>query len=312
MGGALWRYGLAPLVGAPTWPRPACVLRAEWGGAALRLVAPPALLALLHAHQFPDAALAQLPESLALAGLELAWRDLALAVEKLSGRKMRLTGIDQAGTEFDGVEPAAILWYALALESEAAGDGVQAWLALDVSALPLLALLARRLPALPSAALDPAIPLRLRLELGSLRLRAAALRGLAVHDVLMPDNAIDAAAPQLVLRAGGDHVLRARLETHGLVVESFLEKSMKSATPEIVDGVDALEINLDFDLGETIITVGELAAVAPGQVFPLEAPPARLVTIRANGACYAYGELVRIGERVGVRVLALAPRGDAP
>lgn len=317
LAGAAWRFALAPLASPPVPPAAACVLRAEWGGAMLQLVASPALLGLLYAHQFPGAALATMPESIALAGLELAWREVTAAVARLSGRQLRLLSMGEAEVEADTATAAgapAMWWFALSLHSEQAGDGLHAWLALETPALALLALLAEQQPLPAPRAPDPALPIRLRLHLASMRLPAAALRALAVHDVLMPDQVIDAAAPLLQWRHGRQYVLRLRLQGAELVAESTLEKVLMSVLPEMADvaaDIDALEITLDFDLGEQQLTLGELSAVRPGQVFTLAQPAARRVTIRANGARYAYGDLVQVGERVGVRVLSLATPAPA-
>jgi len=66
-----------------------------------------------------------------------------------------------------------------------------------------------------------------------------------------------------------------------------------------------LPVTLEFDLGSVQVSVGELAALQPGYVFAL---PAHLeganVTIRANGRASGRGEMVAVGDTLGVRLLS--------
>lgn len=66
-----------------------------------------------------------------------------------------------------------------------------------------------------------------------------------------------------------------------------------------------LPVSLEFDLGRVQISVGELATLQPGYVFAL---PAHLeganVTIRANGRVAGRGEMVAVGDTIGVRLLS--------
>ena len=67
----------------------------------------------------------------------------------------------------------------------------------------------------------------------------------------------------------------------------------------------SLPVQLDFELGRLELSVGELAALQPGYVFAL---PANLeganVAVRANGRSVGRGELVAVGDTLGVRLLS--------
>lgn len=66
-----------------------------------------------------------------------------------------------------------------------------------------------------------------------------------------------------------------------------------------------LPVQVDFELGRMQITVGELSALQPGYVFAL---PAQVeganVEIRANGQRVGRGELVAVGDTLGVRLVS--------
>ncbi|HVI59417.1 MAG TPA: type III secretion system cytoplasmic ring protein SctQ [Luteimonas sp.] len=66
-----------------------------------------------------------------------------------------------------------------------------------------------------------------------------------------------------------------------------------------------MPVQLAFDIGRIEVGIGDLASLQPGYVFAL---PAHLeganVTIRANGREAGRGEVVAVGETLGVRLLA--------
>lgn len=317
LGGSAWRFSLTPAPDTSRWPSAPFVVGMEWGGASLSLAAPRSLLALLCAHVFPQTRLDVLPEPVALAGFELVWSELGNRLEPLTGRKVRLARAALA----DPRELEAMPYrFVVSLDSEVAGDGLQALLCADGAALALLALLARRVPERIPDAAAPATPIRLQLELGEMHLPMSALRTLATHDLLVPDNAINAETPELWLRADACHIARARLQGGALIVESILEKeapmSISSApipdedleTPAVLD---ELEVRLTFDLGYRTVRLADLAALSPGQILPLDAALPRLVSIRVNRQLIGRGELVRVDDAIAVRVLEMAAHDPA-
>lgn len=70
-------------------------------------------------------------------------------------------------------------------------------------------------------------------------------------------------------------------------------------------GVEQLSVQLRFDLGQVELTVAELSALQPGYVFPLGGQlEGANVAIRANGRQVGRGEVVAVGDSLGVRLLA--------
>lgn len=71
------------------------------------------------------------------------------------------------------------------------------------------------------------------------------------------------------------------------------------------DPARSLPVQVEFELGRTEMSIGELADLQPGYVFPLATPlEGASVTIRANGRIAGRGELVAVGETLGVRLLS--------
>ena len=71
------------------------------------------------------------------------------------------------------------------------------------------------------------------------------------------------------------------------------------------DPARKLPVQLEFELGRTEMSIGELADLQPGYVFPLAAAlEGSNVVIRANGRIAGRGELVAVGDTLGVRLLS--------
>jgi type III secretion system YscQ/HrcQ family protein len=127
---------------------------------------------------------------------------------------------------------------------------------------------------------------------------------LLIRAVLSPEEA------QVFSRPAED-ALFSRPAIEGLL-NSKSEKAMPDAsTPPQTESssADALArtpVTLEFELGSLTLPLGELANLKPGFVFqlPIKLEDARVV-IRAGGRRVGQGELVSVGEVLGVQVTAL-------
>lgn len=326
LGGAAWRFSMRPVsFAAPHFVDPFAI-SIEWGSGQLHMLATRAVLSLLYRHQFPDAPVDALPEEVALAAFHLAWRDVMARLEMLSGRRIQLIRAGGADAEPSATAPFR---FAVTLESERAVDGIDVEIATDAAGLGLLALLARQMPR-AARKIDDTLPVALRLEIGEMWLPAAALRTVALYDVLLPDSIDDTLTPTVWLRADARHSARARIEGYTIVIETLLETShntplfmptsthsadvtgtsdpVESADLDTVPALDRIYdigIRVSFDLGTKVLTLGELSDLRAGQILNLNAALPRLVSIRANGRLMGRGELVRVADQIGVRVLEL-------
>ena len=64
-----------------------------------------------------------------------------------------------------------------------------------------------------------------------------------------------------------------------------------------------VEVKLSVEVGQTTLTIRELLALAEGSVVELDRYATEMLDVLANGRLLARGEVVTVGERLGVRVL---------
>ena len=68
------------------------------------------------------------------------------------------------------------------------------------------------------------------------------------------------------------------------------------------DSLADLDMDMQFELGQRSITLGELREIPQGYVFLLPDNPEGLVDIRVNGRIVGKGSLVKVSGHAGVRV----------
>jgi type III secretion protein Q len=85
---------------------------------------------------------------------------------------------------------------------------------------------------------------------------------------------------------------------------------LQEAAGATLDRLDALEVQLRFEVGDLEVSLGELRHLRAGHVFELGQPLNRSsVRILAHGNVLGQGHLVAVGERLGVRVSEFAAGG---
>lgn len=85
------------------------------------------------------------------------------------------------------------------------------------------------------------------------------------------------------------------------------------STQVLAGGIPAIaeiQLPVEFSIGTLTSSLGELESIQPGFVFELTTPVDRPITIAVNGTAIGRGELLRIGDRLGVRLVEIIPRGN--
>ena len=158
------------------------------------------------------------------------------------------------------------------------------------------------------------LPATLRVELPGIVFALGELSASEIGDVLILGNRAACWRKLHVTLVGahGDKQMRTwnvcydgtRLTVSAAVLNSPMELIMSD--PKTTGATDNIPVSLDFDLGNLALPLGELAALKPGYVFELAGSLEKLrVVIRANGTRVGLGELVAVGDVLGVQLLAL-------
>lgn len=321
--GARWAVALQPLplAEAPADWAAAWTLAAEWGGARFAIrVNEAALTAWAEAASAPALQFDGLPPELLALAFEQAWRQLADALVPLRRGSPRLLSL-QPGTVFTGL-PHRI---AATLERADGQARIDAEIATDALGLLLAAGTLAQRPA-PAGDAPANLPLRCRLELGRTLLPARDARSLRTGDLVIIHERWcetgDAGTMRLVLTTQGGTPTTGvpaawRIELGGGRVH-LIDAWSPPVTATAADNpasdtavsLDAVPVSLSFDLGELLLPLAELRALAPGQSFDLGRPLAAAVQVRANGALIGWGELLEIDGRLGVALTQIGSGGE--
>ncbi|WFU20626.1 type III secretion system cytoplasmic ring protein SctQ [Bradyrhizobium sp. CB3481] len=160
--------------------------------------------------------------------------------------------------------------------------------------------------------LPPELPVIIKGEIGSLCATVALLRKANAGDALLPD-VIHFARGQAILNAGPlcapAHVAEDRLivrgafrhQPHPLECVHMMTQSEKPRPPSESD-LDNIEITVIFECGRWTVALGALRNINEGHVFELGRPFDGTVDILANGRRIGRGDIVRIGEELGIRL----------
>ena len=263
-----------------------------------RLDLPDALLHLLIAQAEPVIEAEAIEgERLALV-LELALLAPIERIEVLLGQPIRLLRCSRA--QSDGT-PMLRLGARLAL-GEAEFRPV---LALAPDAVALVA------PLLGPPIRDVArfgVTAALRCELGRSWLTLADLRRLGAGDVILPAEPLHSPLHLPLILADRFHAhggLSGRKITLTDRFAPFSDEEPAMATDAAESALDNVPIRLIFEVGRLEIPLADLGNLAPGQVLELPGDAAAPIGILANGKRIGAGELVRIGDHIGIRIVGL-------
>lgn len=168
-------------------------------------------------------------------------------------------------------------------------------------------------------ALLAGLPLPWSAELARTSLSEAELRSLEVHDVIVLDESKPTAAGWTCRLNLGDkrhYAGRVELRKGGrLQMIQFGrngDPDMNSET-EVAAGFEAgfedVSVNLRFEVAQFSATLAEMSRFAPGSVIDLgQRVDEQAVSIWVGQRCIAKGQLVALGERLGVRLLSVQTR----
>ncbi|PJI55521.1 YscQ/HrcQ family type III secretion apparatus protein, partial [Methylobacterium radiotolerans] len=204
-------------------------------------------------------------------------------------------------------------------------DPAEAGRPAQAAALALVEALAGRAADLPH------LRLLVGCQAGHTRLTLRQLSGLQPGDAILPDI-WHLAQGEIWMTVGTSYAVTAKTDRHKATVKTPLRPIVTGSTggddaamaqemtPEAGPaaeaagtGLDAVGVTLAFELGRLTVPLAELREIGAGHVFDLGLAPDEPVDLVVNGSRIGRGEIVEIGERIGVRVVRLyGPEAGRP
>ena len=178
-------------------------------------------------------------------------------------------------------------------------------------------------PGLPLAWLRDAQRIELTVHCPPVSLSRAELRDLSIDDVVLLDSGlgtISKLVSRLKLSDRWIPGVRCMFLGHAVMItqtqarnertraEARQKKAPDMSTPtDTAPTVDALPVWVDLELARLPLSIEQLRGLSIGQVFELDTSldPA-LVVLKCGGNRLGLGQLVAVGERLGVRLVELA------
>lgn len=141
----------------------------------------------------------------------------------------------------------------------------------------------------------PVWPLALPIVVARCMLPRAAVRALAVRDVVIVERAFE-----LVIGGGAVGLRAAPGAMAAEVATGYVRRPMALA--------DEAHLELTVQLGTASLSLRRVAELAVGEVIPLGRPLAGPYDVRAAGRLVGQGELVDVDGELGVRIVSLPSR----
>ena len=232
-----------------------------------------------------------------LAALVEACLDPLVGLLQKAGIKLAIKGVNR-----DYPSEPAIRWL-LSGEDGAPLIAGQFWG--DLPALEFLLQIWRQAPLVPLRNLAE-LPVHISLECGRLTLAADELAQLESGDLLLAELISRPAEGEVRLQINQQTFALASWKNQLVTINRMSsEPPAPSSNPNQAANVETIPVRLSFSLGDTSLTVRELGSIQPGYVFEFPSPGSGQVSIYANGKLFGLGEIVELGERLGVRILEI-------
>jgi type III secretion protein Q len=170
----------------------------------------------------------------------------------------------------------------------------------------------------PSAILGSDILIDVAFRVGTTRLTIGLLASLIPGDVVLldctalKDGQVAVVCGERWLAFAGQQAARATQTTDLMPIAGDMHRiwtaadlTMMNDDPKNPTKLDDIEVTLVFEIGRLAVPLGELRMLAPGHVFDLGHDPKSAVEILSGGRRIGRGEVVQIGDAIGVRVVRI-------
>ncbi len=82
------------------------------------------------------------------------------------------------------------------------------------------------------------------------------------------------------------------------------EETAKEDSPLETVSINDIGIKVQLEVGRFEVSLSELAKMEPGYKLPIEVNP-RIVTLTTSGKVIGKGEMIEIGDTIGIKILEL-------
>ncbi|MDQ8726881.1 type III secretion system cytoplasmic ring protein SctQ [Bradyrhizobium sp. LHD-71] len=248
--------------------------------------------------------------------IELALAPLFAKIERSSGTSLAVRSPSRRASNDPAASDPRSHW--LVFHGKLDGTPFELVFEFDGRAFESFAALLQHAASARRPLAETSAPIIALFSAGTVRLPVRVLQDLHHGDVLIPDE-FPFERGEVVLTFGHRYQAIAHLKEDGAQVRSALQRikfvqeintmEAKSAPRAVETELGDLEIQLTFELGRQIVELDQLRTIAPGYVFPLGRSPDDPVDIVANGRRIGRGEIVRVGDGLGVRLIRLFDHG---
>lgn len=175
-----------------------------------------------------------------------------------------------------------------------------------------------------NGALAQSIDVILHLEVGHVALTLDQFRSLHTGDFVLLDSCSIRPGEEkgrVLITTRGIPIFRGMLKPDKVKILEFpvyykvdsamdnddegVEHGSAAETQSAQERLASLPVNVVVEAGRIKMTLEKLLQLQPGELLELEVKPEESVDLVVNGQCIGHGELLRLGEALGVRVLEL-------
>ena len=267
------------------------------------------LLLQLATKEMPYEELLRLPVDVRAVALEVIFEQILDHVDQHSGGQSSFHSPDHISHR-----EALNFSYLLTLTGQNNQERTLAQIRTDAQGADWLAAHLKRLPHAIDNDLG-SLPMTGRVEAGRTELSFTEVRNLAPFDIVMTDSLFNQDNPEVRVRFSQQCVLIAAVvQPNQILIQDIhpFETELPGMIPDEIEihepsgpPLGDIPVELVFEIGAIRIPLGKLRQLQPGFTLQPAASidPHKPVIIRANGVAVGHGEIIRIEDRLGIRIL---------
>ncbi len=251
----------------------------------------------------------KIPEKIKLAIFEAYLETLLEDVELFLGNELTLARVEFA----DSIRITDRYKINFNVTHKPSGKHFKGFIAMDDEALALLSEGYELLDVEATFNHVADIPLPVSIQFGSTGMTMGQISELDIHDIIVTNKLAEEAGQGVIyLRACNRWLWHGKYTNSHIQINTAMEAHMdtENTPPQAAQAgddsrIEDLSVELLFEVGKKILTVKQLKALKPGYTFEIEQPLSRAVNLIVNNRKIGTGEIMRVGENLGIRILEL-------